>query len=333
MSIENYIEAPIIELESLAVQGSNKGRPHEILVPPFVTDRMLKNATLCLDSLEKKFPDNPLGISLHTGMVVDLSTLDESNVPITSLDMPEATSLKGAFVDKLVQFKIKPEDFLKRIGYAINCNLGITKESAEKNRIKKIEEFRNLDLDEFNKDPFVRIAHTTPQEVDRFLTNIPRGWRVALEYTTETNISLEEYFNYISKKVKEFPNLGMSVDLTHFLEYYLFMEGVKSKDIAVNNVLSTFQNILDENPNFVLSVDINNVSTDVSKLGQTHRHILERGGLIDNRKAMEMYADSLKKTKNSGRVQIEHHPLDLNLFFTDNGIAYISEQLEPIKAE
>lgn len=332
MGIENFQEAPKIEIESLAVQSSDITKPQEILLPSLVTEKMLENATSCLNSLKEKFPDNHLGISLHTGAIVDLAPLQYSNsVPITSLDMPEASSLKGAFVDKFVLFKTKPEDILKRLGYAINCNLGITKESAERNRIKKVEEFRGLKREEFNRDPFVRIVHTTPQEVDRFLTNIPKNWKVALEYTTETGISLEEYFNYISQKVKDFPNIGMSIDLTHFLEYYLFMEKIESKDIAVNSVLSIFQNILKNDPKFVFSVDINNVSADINKLGQTHRYVLERGGLIDIKKVMEMYADSLKKNRNNGRVQIEHHPLDLNLFFTDNGIAYISEQLEPIK--
>lgn len=54
--------------------------------------------------------------------------------------------------------------------------------------------------------------------------------------------------------------------------------------------------------------------------------------MIDNSKVMEVYAESLKKTKNKGRVQIEPHPLDLNIFLSDRGIAYISKQLEPIRA-
>lgn len=278
MSIESFSEAPKIEIESLALQSSNKSRPHEVLYPPSVTGKMLENASICLESLEKEFPNNPLGLSLHTGMVVDLGSLEDADVPITSIDSPEATTVYGGFFNKIKMFKIKPNEILNRVGYAINCNLGLTKKSAERNRIKKIEEFSDLEREEFSGEPFVRVAYTTPEETDRFLRDIPRHWKVALEYGTESNITLEQYTNYIQDRVERYPNIGMSVDLTHFLEYYLFMEGIKSKETALTESINKFQRILQENPKYVLSVDINNTSPNISNIGQTHRYVLEGGG-------------------------------------------------------
>jgi len=331
---ESELNGVTIEFESLALQGAEKTKPLDVLYPPSVTKKMLANAQIALDYLEKEFPKNQAGLSLHTGAVIDLKTISQTDIPITSIDAPEAPSIKEA-LGKFSLMQSKPSEILKRIGYAINCNPALTKDSAERKRIEKIQKFNSLKTQEFQERPFVRIGCTDLKEIDRFIKDIPNNWTIAVEYSSEGGISIDTFVKYISEKNKINPNIGISFDFTHYFEYSFFnaKEGDKSKKIKNfrDSTMNLFQNILNDRPQLIMSVDINNIPINITRLGESHQHIARSEGIFDNRKIMEIYKDFLRTNNLKGRVDLEPSPLNQKIFLSPEGLAYISHQLEPIK--
>jgi hypothetical protein len=130
------------------------------------------------------------------------------------------------------------------------------------------------------------------------------------------------------------PNIGLSLDLPHFLESFIFDDGDRNSEDIHNYaqfVINLFQNILLQSPHLVMSVDINNMSPDTDRLAQTHKNVATPGGIFDNRKVMEIYRRCLDRNNMDGRVDIEPSPLDLDVYLSPDGLGYISYQLEPIK--
>lgn len=311
-----------IEINSLSLQGSSLERPQDILIPSFVTEKMLENADSGIKLLEGSFPQEAVGISLHTGAVIDLEKVRNSNIPVTSIDVPDI-GYPSEFLAKVVS---RPSHFLSHIAWRLNSTLGVTKSNAQSNRLDRVSE--SAQLFPFNDVPFLKISlENSDRDLEKFLDNIPEKWKIGIEYSAESGMNVATYVEYIKNLRKKNENIGLSLDLAHWFEYYKLNETLQPQEavIAVNNF---YENVLRDFTlkDSIFSLDINNVEKGVKEFGDTHK-LFSSSRALNIGNIVERYQKYVKEFGKDGRLCLEFSPKEFRIFCDGNG-AYLLSELE-----
>lgn len=318
----------IIELNSLSAQPTDLKKPDELIYPPAVTEAMLKNASEVLGKLDTQFPDIENGLSLHAGAVIDLKKIEDSEMPITSIDTPDI-----GFPSELLQKVIdRPQQLVSHIGWRLNSSLGLTETMAQTNRMKTLEKVGDLLVN--NRDPFIRVSaesdastgKPSPKLITEISTLFPQA-TIAVEYNAE-EMTVYDYLFFVQSLRNEGVKASLSIDLAHIYEYFAISDK-RDSETALTATLNVWKFIL-EDEDFarqLVSVDINNIAPNTKEFGTTHTGILQPGGALPMERVLAEYRDHLSRYRSSGRINIEPSPKDINLLLDDNGFAYLSQQI------
>lgn len=321
-----------IEINSLSLQGT---KPLEVLYPPEVTSKMLDNADKALQILEETYPSVKCGLNLHIGQVIALDMVKESGVSVSSVDIPDL-SYPVEFVQKV---KERPTQIISHVAWRLNSVLGFSSNSAQTNMDSKLEETKTLEP--FNSRPFIRVSAKVDKNTgypdEKLVTNIYERFEeehsqidspiIAVEYNAE-EMSVEKYIEFVKHLNKGKESIGFSMDLAHIYEYFKILQQRDSND-AKQATINLWENVLKENPKLIFSLDINNVLTQSSDFGETHKGILNPGGVIPTEDTIKMYRKSLETYKLPGRIAIEPSPWDSQLMLSNDGMAYLLSQVKP----
>lgn len=309
-------KSALIEVNSLSLQSSDPLHPENVLLPSYVTATMCENAQQILSYMKNEFPQNEIGLSLHAGAILQLTHPELSSLPITSYDIPDVVTPTSTFLKFL-----KSPQLINRIVYALNSTLGWNTSHAYNMNEQLVSK---LSLMNFVNNPFVRMSLDKDTSLD-MLAAFPENWTVACEFDPE-DMELPEYLSQIKAMHELNPNIGISLDLAHLVEYYILNEK-QSNQKAYISAMNIFEKLMkDTIP--ILSVDINNIGENgVTHYGQTHHGIFNKG-LLSIKEITSMYMAYSRKKK---RVNIETSPRDLKLFWNDDKRAYLFEQLSPLK--
>ncbi len=318
-SIENHIE-----VNSLSLQGT---KPLEVLYSPEVTDKMLDNAEKALQIIKNEYPTMNCGLNLHAGAVIDMEKVSKSDIPITSVDVPDIAYPSETFA-KIIE---RPTQLPAHVAWRLNSVLGFNSQSAEKSRNDRLYEAFNLEP--YRSQPFVRasVQHDLQTGVadEYFFLNLAKkfpGVSIAIEYNAEV-MGVDGYLKFVKGLNKKNGVFGISMDLAHVYEHFSVNQGldVQSSLIATMN----FWESTLKRTELITSIDINNVLPGTKSFGETHKKVLEPGGAIPIKDMLELYRKKLDTYKLAGRIAIEPSPRDNELLLTSNGAAYLLSQIKP----
>jgi hypothetical protein len=314
----------LVELSSLSSQGTNSFK--ELADPKVLTEKMLEN----LEILRNNIPFPNVGISLHTGVLVDLDMVrDESKLPVTSVDTPAETDL-------LERFKViwkRPAQWKEHIGWGVNSSFGLTPNSARENLLNSFNKAQ--EMEQFGSQPFIRISADQGPRFESLLSTITQklpGVTVAIEFDAE-KMTLEQYISLVQRLRIGNKNIGISWDPAHayegkFLEKFNGRNPRVASQYARESGMNTYANLLKENSVPIFSIDYNNLPSVFNGFGNTHKYVLEPGGAIDNKSVVDQFNAYLKRSNTSGRMVFpETSPTQSTLLVTKEGIAYALSQV------
>jgi endonuclease IV len=308
-----------IEVNSLSVQGSEINRPLELIVSEAATSKMLENCQKALGELDKNIPNLEKGISLHSSTLINLKQVQESNVPITSVDTPDLAYPSEAF-QTIIE---RPGDLLNHIAWRLNSTMGWSKKDALERSLKVIEKTKGLEP--FKQKPFIRVSlDKDVYQLESLVRNIPDDYVLAIEYNAEAGFTVGKYLEYVKNLNKRNGNIGLSIDPAHLFEYYSINEGNPYPKEATMNTLENIFKQNQESP--ILSVDINNLAEKPDSYGQTHKVFNQ--GVLNLDYIVESYKEYMKRNSKDGRIVLEFSPKDLSLFFDSNSNAALMSTIK-----
>lgn len=308
-----------IEVNSLSLQSAEPKSPAKLVIPEAVTSEMLENSQKALEILDKNIPELEKGISLHAGSVIDIEQVQESDIPITSVDVPDLAYPK----EFLKTVADRPTDILNHIAWRLNSTMGWSKEDAREKSNDMLDKVSSIES--LSNNPFVRVSlEKNPYHLEKLLNRIPSEYKVAIEYNAETDFSVEEYLEYIKNLNKRNPNIGLSIDPAHLYEYY----AINSSDPnAKESTMNALEHIFNDRQNkAVFTLDINNVSEDISEYGKTHQ-VFNKGAL-NLEHIVSSYKKYLNENNKEGRLAIEFSPKELSLFLDSSSNASLMSTIK-----
>ena len=314
----------LIEIPSLSAQGA-KSIP-ELISSKVLTKTMLDN----LERVRESIPYPDVGVSLHTGLLVDLDLVKQSKAPITSVDTPDITWL----AERLVTAFERPSQIPNHIGWALNSSFGLTQNQAEtklKNNFEKVKE-----LEPFNAYPFIRISVESSPRFESLLKTLSQKFpkvTLALEYDAE-QMSLDQYLSFVYRLKVGNPNIGISWDPAHVYERE-YLDRLGSQPTEKASIESTeythnvFENLTRQDQVKIFSIDYNNVAKYIKGYGETHQSVLEQGGAISNAWFTKQYVEYLNRYHMNGRMVFpETSPRQSRLLVTKDGLAYALSEIQ-----
>lgn len=320
----NNIPYRLVEIPSLSAQGTKS--ISELLDSKILTQTMLGN----LEKIRENIPSENVGISLHTGMLVDLDMVKKSRLPVTSIDTPDTTWL----MERLMTIIKRPAQTPEHIGWALNSSFGLTRSNAEANLENSFEKAK--ELEPFNSSPFVRLSVEPTTHFESLLKSLSQKFpdvTIALEYNAE-KMSLDQYLDLVRKLRAGNPNIGISWDPAHayereYIDRLTTQNPNSASSQALEHIQNVFTNLTNQDKIYILSIDYNNVPKQIHGYGETHKSVLEQGGAVSNKWLTEQYSKYLRRYNLSGRMVFpEVSPTQSSLLVTKEGLAYALSQVQ-----
>jgi len=311
-------EALQVSFSSISCAPVNVYRPHEILLPHFVTTGIVERASHIKEILEPIFEEGNVGISLHPAVVVDVPKaarlLEQAHIPITSIDSPDIIP----HMDLLKKLVRDHGRMLSQIGWSLQ---NVSSEKAQHQKLTQgIAALHKQQLPHIVRAPAHYWMHSRRGEVLRkSLAQYP-DVILAIEIDAMRQTP-DEYISFLEKlrEDKESVPVYADIDLGHLAESKYFNRhraDVPDPLVILESLLHSQQSSM------VALVSLNQYQEgDV----ETHRNILH--GNIDLLRAARLVGSAVRGgTLPFGpKVLVEAHPIEYDMLLGPEGVIFFKK--------